>query len=153
MNAYFTTLAVTTALVSLLSLFSAEGTTKRYVELLLSVCLMLAVVSPLRGLVASLPGWQIPGEEAPSPEPSYSLLLQEAEEALCLALCGDLGLNPAQVSLKLQGDTDQGGTLTLTHATLTLSGQAREAAERAKDYLKHNIQNCDCEVTVLCTNK
>ena len=145
MKAYFITLIMVSATSVVASSISAEGKTKKYIDLLLGFIILLALLSPLKELevlIPPLPDISSPEEEVSPADPVW----EATEVALRSAICEAFSLSEGWVLVDVSGTlTDTGASI--QRVTVTLSEQAKRHKEAVEQYLSLQIKT-DCEVRV-----
>ena len=144
LSSYLTSLVLVASVCALTAALAPEGSNKKYLHLLASVAVLVALLSPLSQLDLS---FDAEGQEPlPSPEGEH-LVVAATEEALREALCEALSLSQEEVCLSLSASCDAAGNVTLSSLTLTLVGEGTAKREAARAYLEKNLPK-SCEVFV-----
>ncbi len=144
---YLTALVTVASVMAVASAIAAEGRTRKYVNLILSLVVMLILLAPLGGMLGDITG----GEWLPSTDTDTDIsgdaLLDVTENAVHETLCRELSLVPEEVHVHIDGEVGDEGEVTIRELTVTLSGESRGARERVWGYLKENA-TCPIRVTI-----
>ncbi len=145
---YLTALITVASVTAIASALAAEGKTKRHVNFLLSIVVMLVLVTPLTSLIDAFDpeGW-LPTEGETSTD-AGGALLRVCEQEIKIQLCDALALDAGEVDVKIHGQVAKDGTVLLDEVTVLLSGESRTAREAVWLYLSETIPK-GCTLRVL----
>ncbi len=146
---YLVTLLTVSCVTAVASAIAAEGKLKKYVNLILSLVVMLTLLAPLGGVIGHIT-WE---EWLPLPDAGNTTggdgLLEATENAVGEALCRALGLGREEVEVEISGSVNENGEVTLREIAVHLTGEARRARERVWTYLKEQVgDTCDIRVSI-----
>ncbi len=137
---YLTALLTVSSVTAVASVIAAEGKLKKYVNLILSVIVMLTLLAPLAPLLENLGGGEwLPTTDGDGAPGGADALLAVTAQTLQMRLCEELSLPREEVQVHIDGDVTEAGEVTLREVIVTLSGESRGARERVWVYLKANV--------------
>ncbi len=142
---YLTALITVASVSAVASAIAAEGKTKKYVNFILSLVVMLTLLAPLGEVLGQVTGgeWLPPADSEVGDR--ENTLLEVTEEVFHVTLCEALSLPPDEVRVHIDGTVGDAGEVSIHTLTVTLSGDSRGARDRVWDYLN---ENAACPVRV-----
>ncbi len=145
-RAYLTVLLTVAAVTAVASAIAAEGKLKKYVNLILSLVVLITMLAPLGDIIRDMTVQDpLPLPDVGAENSAADTLLEVTADTLKGELCRRLLLSADEVQVHIDGSVDREGTVTLRQITVTLTGDARMARERVWAYL---AADTDCEVRV-----
>lgn len=149
MKGYLIAVVLICAMASLASHFLSGTDAARYGRLALAVVLLWAVISPLAGLLQSLP--EIPSFSLPDVEGSDSPLYAErAEEAFCegirAAVCEKFSLAGEELSVRTEGFDVTAMRAKRVHILLKGKGILADGFAIEAFIEKENLGECEVEI-------
>lgn len=144
MSEYFAMLVGVCAVAAIAASISPGGRIGKYIDLLLSLLILLVLLSPLGNLSEELPDLELPDAEIVYPEASP--VWEATEVALAEAICAEFDLARGWVLVSVKGEM-AGETASLEKIEVTLSSSAKEKAEAVAQYIRQNVRG-ECEVVV-----
>ncbi len=147
---YLTALLVVVSVTSLASALAAEGTTKKHVNFVLAVVVMVVLLSPLTTLFGE-------GAEIPDLFPDASdaengvgdALLKAYEGEVQKHLCDKFTLLSEEVRVHIRGKIGNAGEVTPLEVAVVLCGAARGAREKIWLYLNETLDaTCSIRVSI-----
>ncbi len=149
---YLVAILTVAAVTAVASAVAAEGGLKKYVNLILSVVVMLTLLAPLGEVLAEALTWETPPVVDTDPSDSSSeALLTVTAETLRAHLCEELELPSAEVQVHIDGQVTAEGDVTLHEVAVILSGESRGARERVWVYLNARV-SCSVRVAIRDTD-
>ncbi len=141
---YLTTLLVVASVTAVASALAAEGKSKKYVNFILSLVVMLVLLAPLGEVMENIMTGDIPTTDH-TEEVTGDALLRVTEEVMKTTIVSEMGLLADEVTIEIRGCVTGSGEVDISEITVTLTGEARHARERVWLYLR---EQTDCPVRV-----
>jgi len=140
---YLVTLITVCSVTAIASAVAAEGKSKKYVNFVLSVVVLLVLIAPLTKWDA-LP-FDLPLPDSTTAEATGDAVFRVTETALKQEIAASFSLDPDTVTVTVRGHV--GDTAAVEAVTVALRGDAVRHVGEIRAYLAREIRG-NCEVTV-----
>lgn len=140
---YFGEVIVITAVSGILFTAAPEGNIKKYINFIISLCILAAIVAPMISVVSKLPDkirtteWKYEEAGAEESEKIENAVVnaskKEIEDAICSLISSKFGLDVKEIDCEIELDAKDSSNIEITKITIVIpSGKNKD---KIKNYI------------------